>query len=198
MERKKRKKISILEKMKIISYYYENISIKSLSEIISDLKISKSTLLTIIENESTIENANKLNVNCKNYRLRNCNHPLLDRCMYHWINNIGDNPHLNVIVDSNSLLSISSKFQNLLNDNAEISTSFIERWKKRYSISSLKISGESSGNDIKSFEQWKDSVFPFIKQNYDEKNIFNLDETGYFKIFIYTFIFIYILIYLYY
>ena len=58
-------------------------------------------------------------------------------------------------------------------------TGWLDRFKKRHNISWRVISGESDSVDPLTIESWK-PVLSSLIESYDEKNIFNADETGLF------------------
>jgi hypothetical protein len=59
------------------------------------------------------------------------------------------------------------------------SEGWLERFKKRSKIEFKTICGESASVDIKTVDEWKSKLLS-ICDGYDEKDIFNLDETGLF------------------
>jgi hypothetical protein len=46
-------------------------------------------------------------------------------------------------------------------------------------IRSYFVVGDSSGADTQIFSDWKRKILPNILENFNEKEIFNLDETGF-------------------
>ncbi|KAL2611635.1 hypothetical protein R1flu_023327 [Riccia fluitans] len=59
------------------------------------------------------------------------------------------------------------------------SEGWLHKWKERNNIRSYKISGESENVDLERAEQWK-STLKSLLLGYDLKNVFNMDETGFF------------------
>ena len=62
--------------------------------------------------------------------------------------------------------------------NFKCSTGWIDRFKKRHLISSSVISGESGAVNQNVIDEWLKYEWPDIRKNYDDKDIFNADETG--------------------
>ena len=59
------------------------------------------------------------------------------------------------------------------------SNKWLEKWKKRYNLKQLKISGESGDVHGKTVDSWKERL-PEIIDGYAKDNIWNMDETGVF------------------
>ena len=59
------------------------------------------------------------------------------------------------------------------------SNGWLEKWKKRYNLKQLKISGESGDVRGETVDSWKERL-PEIIAGYDKDNIWNMDETGVF------------------
>lgn len=180
------KAFTVSEKMMILSYFDFVEEKKPMKEIADDLKIAKSTLMGIIENRMIIEKNYRDNSwNLKRYRFRQSEHPLIDRCLFIWMNNIFENPSSGIVINASSIKYTAEKFQVLLGDGKkDISDSYIQRWRERNNIKSYPIVGQSSGADTQSFNNWKTRIFQQILGMFEEKNIFNLDETG--ILFLYT------------
>ena len=68
-------------------------------------------------------------------------------------------------------------------DEAEISAldiNWINRFKNRRNIVHKKLHGEASSAALTAASYWKDNVLDIIRANSQDKDIFNLDETGIF------------------
>jgi hypothetical protein len=177
--KRKRNSYSIQEKTKIIFDYEKMKDNKSNSEIAEELNLKRTTLLTILENKNKIiSNCEKNNINKMFSHFRNSNYPILDKCLFYWVNNINDNPKNCIMVNDYSIDYAINKFKNLLQIEGNISTSFIQRWRKRCGIKRYRIRGESQSCDFNSYQIWKSSTLSFIQENYEAANIFNLDESG--------------------
>ena len=54
---------------------------------------------------------------------------------------------------------------------------WLERWKRRYNVQKVAVSGESGDVSGVTVSAWKERL-PEILREYDKKNLYNLDETG--------------------
>jgi hypothetical protein len=175
----KRKSIDFSKKIEIIAYYDNNYPAHTIEEISEVLKIPKSTLIDIIQNRNAVEELLNENISDKHrFRLRKSQHPLVDKCLYKWLCNVGDNPHIGMIINSETLQIAGNKFLHILGENGNITRGYIDRWKKRFNVKSYVVSGESSGSDVTSFKEWKSSTLIFIEKNFLPSNVINIDETG--------------------
>ena len=59
------------------------------------------------------------------------------------------------------------------------SDGWLDNWKTRYNVSCCTFCGESGNIDMKTAEEWKESLSQ-ICSGYDSADIFNMDKTGYF------------------
>ncbi len=59
------------------------------------------------------------------------------------------------------------------------SEGWLQKWKQHNNVRSYKISGESKNVDLEHVEQWKSSLKTLLIK-YDLKNVFNMDEMGFF------------------
>ena len=57
---------------------------------------------------------------------------------------------------------------------------WIDRWKKRHNITSRQISGESQSADHAGADIWISTQLKLIREEFEDKDIFNADETGLF------------------
>ncbi|KAI6661981.1 Tigger transposable element derived 6-like protein [Oopsacas minuta] len=57
---------------------------------------------------------------------------------------------------------------------------WIDRWKKRHNIISRQISGESQSADHAGADNWISTQLKLIREEFEDKDIFNADETGLF------------------
>ena len=57
------------------------------------------------------------------------------------------------------------------------SNGWLDRWKKRYNVRQVKVSGESGDVSGATVDSWKERL-PDILQRYSAKDVWNLDETG--------------------
>jgi hypothetical protein len=184
----KRKSYRINEKMIIIAVYDYHISEKSPAEILKILQIPRSTLNSILEERYNIEKAFQTNYNLNKSRFRISEHPLVDRALVLWVNNVLDNPSQSIIINSLTLKFAAEKFQLILENEKNITECFIQRWRKRHNIKKYKISGNASSSNFEGCEEWKKLILPPLLEKYGARNIFNVDETGFNFIFFFLII----------
>jgi transposase len=132
---KKRMAHSIVDNVKIISFYVHYVSEKSTVEIAKLLNLRITTLQSIVERRSHIERVVRDNGwNLKRYHIRRSAHPLIDRALYIWMNNIYENPATGMIIDGASIKCAAENFESLFEENTDLSESLIRRWRERYNI----------------------------------------------------------------
>ncbi|XP_067936827.1 tigger transposable element-derived protein 6-like [Watersipora subatra] len=85
-----------------------------------------------------------------------------------------------VPIDGPILLEKANKFLQDLGKDTTVSRGWIDRWKKRHSIGSQIVVGESAAVNVGEVEKWKKEVLTPLLQTYTYDNIFNMDETGLF------------------
>ena len=61
--------------------------------------------------------------------------------------------------------------------NFEGTNGWLEKWKRRYNVRKVTVSGESGDVSGVTVSAWKVRL-PEILRGYDKKNVYNLDETG--------------------
>ena len=54
---------------------------------------------------------------------------------------------------------------------------WLQKWKTSHNLKCRTVSGESGEVSVSTTQSWKERL-PEIMEGYDEKNIFNMDETG--------------------
>ncbi|XP_067941901.1 tigger transposable element-derived protein 6-like [Watersipora subatra] len=85
-----------------------------------------------------------------------------------------------VPIDGSILLEKANKFLQDLGKDTTVSRGWIDRWKKRHSIGSQIVVGESAAVNVGEVEKWKEEVLTPLHQTYTYDDIFNMDETGLF------------------
>ncbi|XP_067949393.1 tigger transposable element-derived protein 4-like [Watersipora subatra] len=85
-----------------------------------------------------------------------------------------------VPIDGPILLEKANKFLQDLGKDTTVSRGWIDRWKKRHSIGSQIVVGESAAVNVGEVEKWKEEVLTPLLQTYTYDDIFNMNETGLF------------------
>lgn len=137
--------------------------------------LPRSTLNTWLKQKSKMEEAGIAKKDVK--RLRTSRHEDLDKALVIWFE---QNRANNIPVDGPLLLEKANSYLTLLGEPGEVSRSWIDRWKKRHNIASLRVVGECLNVAMNDVESWRNDVFKKIQQDYAENDIYNMDETGLF------------------
>ena len=67
--------------------------------------------------------------------------------------------------------------QRLSIDGFKVSNGWLQKWKTSHNLKCRTVSGESGEVSVSTTQSWKERL-PEIMEGYDEKYIFNMDETG--------------------
>ncbi|KAK9687779.1 Tc5 transposase DNA-binding domain [Popillia japonica] len=87
-------------------------------------------------------------------------YPLMDRCLQ---------------------MQKAEEFKSLFGDtNFKCSNGWLERFKRRHSITFGKVSGEAKSVNMTEAETWLNEAWPKLRQNYEDNEIYNGNETGIF------------------
>ncbi|XP_067947324.1 tigger transposable element-derived protein 6-like [Watersipora subatra] len=78
------------------------------------------------------------------------------------------------------MLEKANKFLQDLGKDTTVSRGWIDRWKKRRSIGSQIVVGESAAVNVGEVKKWKEEVLTPLLQRYTYNDIFHMDETGLF------------------
>ena len=78
-----------------------------------------------------------------------------------------------ILVEKVNALAKSNGFENF-----NFSVGWIDRFKKRHGIIFGTISGESKSVDMENVDNWRQNVWPKLKLGFEDKDIFNADETA--------------------
>ncbi len=85
----------------------------------------------------------------------------------------------NVPISGVMLLEKARKFGEQMGiDNFKGSNGFLEKFKERHAIQFRAVSGESSAVDPNVAANWIENVLPKLIDGYDERDVFNADETA--------------------
>lgn len=170
----KRKCFTIEEKSAILHRLEAGESNATLAK---EFGVSHSTISTIKKNKYKIEplfNANVLK--CK--RVRTSTHEQLDKALLQWFKLQRDRG----IPLNGPLLQGKANFfaRQLDMQNFICFMSWINRFKVRHNIVSGKIVGESLSVQQSDVHDWLEKVWPTLRAQFSDDEIFNADETGLF------------------
>ena len=172
----KRKDLSASEKVQVIEYKKENPS-AGMRSIAKKFDCSKSQIQSILAKKDDIlehYGANK-NAHCKRARLSQLKN--VDEATYEWYQKARSK---NIPVTGPMLQEKAKRANEELGDATfKVSNGWLDRFKKRYNITSKVISGEAGGVSEETVASWKERL-PSILSGYSPENVLNMDETGQF------------------
>jgi DNA-binding Lrp family transcriptional regulator len=178
MEKAVRKRqISMSEKLYFLQEVDKNPRMKQV-EIAAKLKISSSTLNSIIKNREKIESSAREGVsNCRK-RVRGGKFCDLEDVLLKWFKQARSS---NVPLDGVLVREKASYLADKMGiSDFKASNGWVEGFKKRHGIVYRCIRGEAASVDTNVLETWKDVTLPSIIKNYSPDDVFNADETGLF------------------
>lgn len=171
-----RKSLTLEQKVKIIDEIHSG---TSNADICRKYGLSTSTVSTIWKNRERIKGTLNSNIS-KLKRIRKPVNKEVDQALLRWFK---QKRIQNVPISGPILQEKAEEFSKILsanNESTSCSKSWIDRFKKRYHISSSKIHGEGASVSDVTTKEWLDNVWPVLRRGYSDKDIFNGDETGLF------------------
>ncbi|GBM18126.1 Tigger transposable element-derived protein 4 [Araneus ventricosus] len=170
----KRKAFSIEDKVKFIRKLQNG---KSQSAICKEFSLPKSTVATIWKSRDSIISAYEKNINgCK--RLRKAEKENVEEALFKWFTLKRSK---NLPITGTILQEKANEFAALFEEKSFVcSNGWVDRFKKWHNIRSSKVVGEATSVCSSDINHWMVNFWPDIIRNYDEKDIFNTDETGLF------------------
>ncbi|CAG4987969.1 unnamed protein product [Parnassius apollo] len=175
MSSQRRKAFTIEEKGAIICGLEKGESNSCLAK---EFGVDHSTISMIFKNKNRIKESFNSNV-LKPKRLRKSRQENVDQALIRWFKNMRNK---GIPISGPMLQEKANGFAarfGILDFNC--SASWISRFKVRHNIVAGKIVGESSSVDQNSTTNWLISVWPNLRRQFSDDEIFNADETGLFK-----------------
>ncbi|XP_026471616.1 tigger transposable element-derived protein 4-like [Ctenocephalides felis] len=174
MASRHRKAFTIEEKCRIIRRLENGESNSSLAK---ELGVGHSTISMIFKNKNIVEQSFNSNV-LKPKRLRKSRQENIDQALIQWFK-ITRGKGIPV---SGPMLQEKANFFAARFNNVDFNctASWISRFKVRHNIVAGKIVGESLSGDENSTTNWLTSVWPNLRKQFSDDDIFNADETGLF------------------
>lgn len=174
MSNKRRRCFTIAEKVKIIERLESGVSNKDLCQ---ELGISQSTLSTIWKSKDQIKSVFQKDMT-SNKRLKCSQHQDVEQALLEWFK---IQRSKNIPISGPILQEKATEFGKRFNKiDFQCSSSWINRFRQRHNIVFGKISGESSSVPVGVSENWLEHVWPNLRKNYSDCDIYNADETGLF------------------
>jgi hypothetical protein len=178
MSAKKRNKLLLRDKYEIIMKCENNLKRK---DIINEYKLANQSHLTnILKNKSKIidsyEKLNPKSSKTTSY-VRSSDYPDVEEAIVLWIRQMRDkkiNLNSDLILDKAREFAQTMGYKNFIGSNR-----FIDGLKKRNNINWIKMSGESDSVNPLVVQNWSKKLKKEV-QGFDEKDVFNLDETSLF------------------
>ncbi|XP_066152124.1 tigger transposable element-derived protein 4-like [Euwallacea fornicatus] len=181
MEKVKRKSLTLDKKLEIIHKLQNGATNVA---ICCQYKLTSSTVSTIWKNREKYVNVQHVN-SLKFKRLRESKHPNVDKDLLKWFSiKRSENVPITGNILKEKATELKKMRENINSENDKktsgISRGWLDRFKRRYNISSGKIHGESASISSEITSDWINSVWPKLWQKYNTCDIFNGDEMGLF------------------
>jgi transposase len=173
-EKKKRKVVDLNTKLAIVKHLDEGHSIKATADKFS---VSKGTVQATKENRNLILKEVESNRSLSKARIVKQSN--VNVILWRWFATARAKGYS---INGPILQGKAKQIVNELRvEGGDFSTSegWLQKWKQRNNIQSYKISRKSGNVNLERVEQWKSSLKTLLI-GYDLKNVFNMDETGFF------------------
>lgn len=174
--KRKRKTLTLKDKLKIFGYVDDNKNIKHL-QIAGHFGIPPSTLSTLLKNRKEIE-AKALQGSVSRQRVRGAKFQDLEEFLAEWFHQQRSQsiPMDGIVLKIKAReIALRMGYEDFIASNG-----WISRFQKRQEIHYKKLSGESEAVDTENVETWKLQVLPGIIRGYQPKDRWNCDELGLF------------------
>lgn len=110
-------------------------------------------------------------------KLRKSSHPALEEALLLWIQ---DARSKNIPLSGPLIQGKARHLAFALDIQFDASQGWFDRFKRRHGLSYKAVCGESNAADGNAVRQWKSETLPALLRGWDERDIFNLDESGIF------------------
>lgn len=175
MDSKKRKKISLSDKMKIVNAVARG---EKQADIAKTMGLSKQTVSSIVNNKGIASKQVSGEINPKRFRLREATHPEVESALLMWLR---DARARDIPVNGLMLRKRAEQLAVILGHNdVTFSDGWLERFKARHGVTFMQICGERNSVSVDAVAEWKENELPTFLARYDDKDIFNADESGLF------------------
>ena len=102
----------------------------------------------------------------------------VDTALITWFRQHSENPDLRI--DGLMLQKKANNFARAFGKDTEVTSSWIDQWKKRWGIGRTLKAGECGGFNEVTVEDWRNTALKNILEKYEPNDICNADETGLF------------------
>ncbi|XP_023228548.1 tigger transposable element-derived protein 4-like [Centruroides sculpturatus] len=147
------------------------------ADVCRDFGLANSTVCTIIKNrEKILKSFQDGKGQVKKIKL--CEKANIDDALIKWFNQCRSS---NLPLNGPILMEKAEEFGRLLGDtNFKCSNGWLDRFKQRHNISFGKVCGEAKSVNLLDVENWLRDVWPKLRGEYADEDIYNADETGIF------------------
>ena len=173
---KKRKVLTLEQKVKVIKLNEKGDSHRV---IVESFEVGKTQIGSIVKNKDEIlkQWENGADGNRKIVKARRCLYPELNEKIFEWVSSArAKNIPITGRMIQEKAIILSTE---LGYDDFTASNGWLNRFQIRHNIKCSILSGESADVPTDVIEDWSKRLSD-ICSGYDDKNIFNCDETGYF------------------
>ena len=182
-QRKQRRNLSLEDKINIIKRKETDVRLSD-EKLANELGVDRSTISGILRKKEKLLrlHANAKNSDLKKLRIRVARFPSLEEALYKWFQSLRSR---NVPVSQDILKTKAIEFYNRAKENGaqlpnfEASNGWLEKFQKRYNISSKCITGESESACLDQVENGR-KLLQEIIATFNLENVYNADETGLF------------------
>ena len=165
--------LSIDKKVEVIKYAagHPGVGVRAIGE---QFKVSKTQVSDILKNKESIQTAFESNV-ATHQKPRISKFASVNEALYEWFRMACAT---NIYPSGPQLIAKAKEIATRLGiDGFEGSSGWLTKWKGRYNIKKIRVSGESGDVSGATISSWKERL-PELLQGYKAEDIFNLDETG--------------------
>ena len=171
----KRKALSVEEKILLLDMAKDKSN--KLSDILERFSIGRSTFYKIQASEASLRSAVAANRNLSLKRNKVSTYSDLNEAVTRWFHQVRAN---NGIVNGPMVMEKAKQLAELMEINFEPSNGWLMRWKEKENVVFLSIQGEKDAADMPGAERWVADTLPTLVEVYEERDIYNADETGLF------------------
>ena len=170
-----RKDLTLKEKFELIQ---QSKSLKA-TELAALYGCGKTQVYSVLKNKAKVidlyESSLEKNVSLSTRRQKKSPNGELNELLYEWYQLALSK---NVVPDGPTLMEQAKAIaQRLHIDGFKASNGWLQKWKTSHNLKFRTVSRESGEVSVSTTQSWKEHL-PEILEGYEEKNIFNMDETG--------------------
>ena len=170
---RKRVHLSIDKKVEVIKYATDHpgVDVRAIGE---QFKVSKTQVSDILKNKASVQMDFKSNL-ATHQKPHNSKFASVNEALCEWFRMACAK---NIYPSGPQLTAKAKEIATRLGiDGFEKGSGWLTKWKGRYNIKKIRVSGESGDVSGETISSWKERL-PELLQGYEAKDIFNLDETG--------------------